>query len=156
MGMFSKKFKNLNQIPQGGTIAIPNDPTNQGRALMILQDAGLITLKKGVTWKATKSSIASNPKKLKIISLQADQIPNNLGDVDAGIVNNDYISKAGLTLKDALFVEPKDSPFANVIAIADDQKDNPLLKEYVKALNNKQILKVAQEEYPNGAAIAAW
>lgn len=156
MGMFSKKIKNLDQLPQGGTIAIPNDPTNQGRALMIMQDAGLIELKKGVTWKATKSSIVSNPKNLKIISLQADQIPNNLGDVDAGIVNNDYISKAGLTLKDALFVEPKDSPFANVIAVADDQKDNPLLKEYVLALNNKQVLKVAQEEYPNGAAIAAW
>lgn len=156
MGMFSKKYTSIKNIKDGSTVAIPNDPTNQGRALMIMQDAGLIKLKDGITWKATTDSIASNPKNLKIVSLQADQIPNNLGDVDFGIVNNDYISKAGLSLNDALFVEPKDSPFANVIAIQDTQKDNPRLKEYVKALNNKQILKEAQKHYPNGAAIAAW
>lgn len=156
MGMFSKKYDNIKDIKTSSTVAIPNDPTNQGRALMILQDAGLITLKDGVTWQATTDSIASNPKKLKIVSLQADQIPNNLGDVDVGIVNNDYIPKAGLSLKDALFVEPKDSPFANIIAVQDSQKDNPKLKEYVKSLNNEQILKEAEKYYPNGAAIAAW
>ncbi len=111
MGVFSKKFTKVDEIPNGATIAIPNDPTNQGRALMILQDMGLIKLKDGITWQATPDSIISNPKKLKIIALQADQIPNNLGDVDVGVVNNDYIEKADLTLKDALFVEPKDSPF---------------------------------------------
>lgn len=156
MGMFSKKYDSIKNISNGATVAIPNDPTNQGRALMILQDAGLIKLKDGVTWQATTDSIVSNPKKLKIVALQADQIPNNLGDVDIGIVNNDYIPKAGLSLKDALFVEPKDSPFANIIAVQDSQKYNPKLKEYVKALNNKQILKVAQKYYPNDAAIAAW
>jgi D-methionine transport system substrate-binding protein len=156
MGVFSKKFTKVDEIPKGASVAIPNDPTNQGRALMILQDMGLIKLKDGITWQATVDSIISNPKNLKIIALQADQIPNNLGDVDVGIVNNDYIEKAGLTLKDALFVEPKDSPFANIIAVNEDQKNNPKLKEYVKALNNKQIEKVAQEYYPNDAAIAAW
>ncbi|AIT10170.1 dioxygenase [Candidatus Francisella endociliophora] len=156
MGMFSKKYDNIKDIKAGSTVAIPNDPTNQGRALMILQDAGLIKLKDGITWKATTDSIASNPKKLKIVALQADQIPNNLGDVDIGIVNNDYISKAGLSLKDAIFVEPKDSPFANIIAVQDSQKDNQKLKEYVKSLNNKEVLKEAEKYYPNGAAIAAW
>ncbi|QLE79869.1 MetQ/NlpA family lipoprotein [Francisella sp. Scap27] len=156
MGVFSKKYNKIDEIPNGATIAIPNDPTNQGRALMIMQDMGIIKLKDGITWQATPDSIASNPKKLKIIALQADQIPNNLGDVDVGIVNNDYIEKAGLTLKDALFVEPKDSPFANVIAVNKDQKNNPKLKEYVKALNNPQIKKVADKYYPNDAAIAAW
>ncbi|WP_395167716.1 MetQ/NlpA family ABC transporter substrate-binding protein [Francisella salimarina] len=156
MGMFSKKYKNIQDIPNGATVAIPNDPTNQGRALMILQDAGLIKLKDGITWKATTDSIASNPKNLKIIALQADQIPNNLGDVDLGIVNNDYIPKAGLSLKDALFVEPKDSPFANVIAVKESQKDNPKLKEYVQAFNTDEVKQLAEKLYPNGAAIPAW
>lgn len=156
MGVFSKKYNKVDEIPNGATIAIPNDPTNQGRALMIMQDMKLIKLKDGITWQATPDSIISNPKNLKIIALQADQIPNNLGDVDAGIVNNDYIEKAGLTLKDALFVEPKDSPFANIIAVNKDQENNPKLKEYVKALNNPQIKKVADKYYPNDAAIAAW
>jgi len=156
MGVFSKKYKNLSELANGATIAIPNDPTNQGRALMIMQDMGLIKLKDGITWQATVDSITSNPKDLKIVALQADQIPNNLGDVDIGVVNNDYIDKAGLTLKDALFVEPKDSPFANIIAVNEDQKDNPKLKKYVKALNNDQIKKVADKYYPNDAAITAW
>ncbi|QIV95834.1 D-methionine transport system substrate-binding protein [Allofrancisella inopinata] len=156
MGVFSKKYKNFDQLPNAATVAIPNDPTNQGRALMILQDAGLITLEDGITWQATPSNITNNPKKLKIIPLQADQIPNNLSDVDIGVVNNDYIPKAGLTLKDALFVEPKDSPFANIIAVQDSQKDNLNLKEYVKSLNNDQILQLVQKLYPNDAAIAAW
>ena len=156
IGVFSKKYSNSDEIPNGATIAIPNDPTNQGRALMILQDMNLIKLTNGITWKATVDNIISNPKNLKIVALQADQIPNNLGDVDIGVVNNDYIDKAGLTLKDALFVEPKDSPFANIIAVNEDQKDNPKLKEYVKALNNDQIKKLADKYYPDGAAIAAW
>ena len=156
MGVFSKKIKSLSELSNGATVAIPNDPTNQGRALMILQDAGILKLKDGVTWQATTDSIASNPKNLKIVSLQADQIPNNLRDVDVGIVNNDYISKAGLSLKDALFIEPKDSPFANIIAVNEGRKDDPKLKEYVKSLNNDQIKKLADKYYPNNAAIAAW
>ena len=156
MGVFSKKYKNLYELPASATIAIPNDPTNQGRALMFLQDAGLIRLKDGITWQATTDSIVSNPRLLKIVALQADQISNNLGDVDAGIVNNDYISKAGLSLKDALLIESKDSPFANIIAVQDSQKNNPKLKEYVKSLNNSQIKKITDKYYPDGAAIAAW
>ncbi|MED7788274.1 MetQ/NlpA family ABC transporter substrate-binding protein [Francisella sp. 19X1-34] len=156
MGIYSKKYKHLDQVPNGATVAIPNDPTNQGRALMILEDAGLIKLKKGVTWKATPDSIISNPKHLKIVALQADQIPNNLGVVALGVINNDYLSKAGLTHKDALFVEPTDSPFTNIIAVNADQKNNPKLKEYVKAYQSPAVKKVGEEVYPNGAAIAGW
>ena len=77
-------------------------------------------------------------------------------DVDIGIVNNDYLPKAGLTLKDALFIEPKDSPFANVIAVKDDQKNNPKLEDYVKAFETSQIKNLAKKLYPDNAAIAAW
>ena len=156
MGVFSTKIDSLKQIKNGSTVAIPNDPTNQGRALMVLEDAGLIKLKKGVKWNATPSTVIENNKNLKIIPLQADQIPNNLQDVDFAVVNNDYIPKLGKTLKDALFVEPKDSPFANIITVQDSQKDDNNLKEYVESLNNDEVLKLAQELYPNDAAIAAW
>jgi D-methionine transport system substrate-binding protein len=143
MAVFSSKIKNLDELKNGATVAIPNDPTNQGRALMILEDAGLIKLKAGVQWNATPNTLTENKKNLKIITLQADQIPNNLRDVDIAVVNNDYIPKAGLTMKDALFVEPKDSPFANIIAVQDSQKDDEKLKDYVKSLNNDEVLKVA-------------
>lgn len=156
MGVFSKKINNLDQLKDGATVAIPNDPTNQGRALMILEDAGLIKLKKDVKWNATPNSVVTNNKHLKIIPLQADQIPNNLQDVDIAVINNDYLAKAGLSLKDALFIEPKDSPFANIIAVQKSQKNNPKLQDYVKAYNNDEMIKLVDKLYPNGAAIAAW
>ena len=156
MGVYSKKYKNLNQLPDGAEVAIPNDPTNQGRALMILQDAKLIKLKKGVKWKATIDDIVSNPHHLKIIALQADQIPNNLDNVGIAIINNTYLSKANLTMKDAIFIEPKDSPFVNVIAVNESQKNNPLLKEYVKAYQTPQMKELAKKLYPDNAAIAGW
>ncbi|MFZ9035138.1 MAG: MetQ/NlpA family ABC transporter substrate-binding protein [Francisellaceae bacterium] len=156
MGLFSKKIQALNDVPMHAKVAIPNDPTNKGRALMILQDTGLITLKKGVTWKATLNDIVSNPYDLDIIPLQADQIPNNLDSVTLAVINNDFLAKAGLTLKQALFVEPKDSPFANIIVVADKNKNDPLLKEFVEAYQTPQIAKLAAKLYPDDAAIPAW
>lgn len=156
MGIFSKTVTDIHQTPMYAKVAIPNDPTNQGRALMILQDAGLVKLTDGVTWKATPQNIIDNPYKLEIIPLQADQIPNNLDNVTLAVINNDYLPKANLTLKQALFVEPKDSPFANIIAVQDSEKNNALLKTYVKSLNNEQVAALAAQLYPDDAAIPAW
>lgn len=156
MGIFSTKIKSLKETPVGAKVAIPNDPTNRGRALMILADAGLIKLKAGVTWKATLNDIASNPLKLQIIPLQADQIPNNLDSVTLAVINNDFLPKAHLTLKQALFVEPKDSPFANIIVVRDNDKNNPLLLKFVKAYQSPQVAKLAEKLYPDDAAIPAW
>ncbi len=156
MGVFSNKIKSLNEIQVGDKVAIPNDPTNRGRALMILQDAGLIKLKPGLSWKATLNDIVSNPYKLQIIPLQADQIPNNLGSVTLGVITNDFLAKAHLTLKQALFVEPKDSPFANIIVVRTKDKENPLLLKFVKAYESPEVAKVADKVYPDNAAIPAW
>ncbi len=156
MGVFSSKLNSLNEIPLGAKIAIPNDPTNRGRALMILADAGLIKLKPGVSWKATLADIIDNPLKLQIIPLQADQIPNNLGSVTLAIINNSFLPKAHLTLKQALFVEPKDSPFANIIAAREKDKNNPLLIKFVKAYQSPQVAKLTEKLYPDDAAIPAW
>ena len=123
---------------------------------MILADADLIKLKPGVTWKATLNDIIDNPLKLQIIPLQADQIPNNLDSVTLAVINNDFLPKAHMTLKQALFVEPKDSPFANIIAVRDNDKNNPLLLKFVKAYQSPQVAKLAEKLYPDDAAIPAW
>ena len=156
MGIFSSKLNSLNEIQLGAKVAIPNDPTNRGRALMLLADAGLIKLKPGVTWKATLHDIINNPYKLQITPLQADQIPNNLDSVSLAVINNDFLSKAHLTLKQALFVEPTDSPFTNIIVVRDSDKNNPLLLKFVKAFQSPQVAKLAEKLYPDDAAIPAW
>ncbi len=156
MGVFSIKINSLKEVPMGAKVAIPNDPTNRGRALMILADAGLIQLKPGASWKATLSDITDNPYKLQIIPLQADQIPNNLSSVTLAVINNDFLPKANLTLKQALFVESKDSPFANIIVIRDNNKNNPLLRKFIQAYQSPQVKKLAEKLYPDDAAIPAW
>ncbi|WP_116963496.1 MetQ/NlpA family ABC transporter substrate-binding protein [Fastidiosibacter lacustris] len=156
MGVFSIKINSLKEVPMGAKVAIPNDPTNRGRALMILADAGLIQLKTRASWKATLSDITDNPYKLQIIPLQADQIPNNLSSVTLAVINNDFLPKANLTLKQALFVESKDSPFANIIVIRDNNKNNPLLRKFIQAYQSPQVKKLAEKLYPDDAAIPAW
>ncbi|WP_119344577.1 MetQ/NlpA family ABC transporter substrate-binding protein [Facilibium subflavum] len=156
MGLFSNSIHSLNAVPVGAKVAIPNDPTNRGRALMILADAGLIKLKPGVTWKANLDDVISNPYKLQIIPLQADQVANNLNSVSLAVINNDFLPKAHLTLKQALFVEPKDSPFANIIVVRDQDQNDPLLHKFVEAYQSPKVEKLAQKLYPDDAAIAAW
>ena len=156
MGLFSKKINTLKALPMAAKVAIPNDPTNHGRALMLLAKAGLIELKPNVGWRANIDDIIQNRYQLNIIALQADQIPNNLDNVTLAVINNDFLAKANLTLKDALFIEPKDSPFANIIAARDDDKHNPLLQKLIQAYQSPEIEKLAAQLYPNSAALPAW
>ena len=156
MGLFSRKIKTLKALPMMAKVAIPNDPTNQGRALMLLEKAGLIQLKPNVSWRANIGDITQNPYGLNIVALQADQIPNNLNNVTLAVINNDFLAKAGLTLKDALFIEPKDSPFANIIAVRDRDRNNPLLQKLIKSYQSPKIKQLAVDLYPNNAAIPLW
>lgn len=156
MGLFSMKIESLQETPLGAKVAIPNDPTNSGRSLMLLADAGLIKLKQGITWQATLNDIIENPLKLQIIQLQADQIPNNLSSVTLAVINNDFLPKANLTLKQALFIEPKESPFANIIVVRSSDKNNPLLLRFIKSYQSFQVITLAKNLYPSDAAIPAW
>ncbi|MBR4631568.1 MAG: MetQ/NlpA family ABC transporter substrate-binding protein, partial [Treponema sp.] len=114
--LYSKKIKKLADLKKKATVAIPNDPTNEGRALLLLQEAGLITLKKNAGITATPLDIASNPKKLKFKEIEAASLPRVLGDVDAAVINGNYAIPAGLSAKkDGLFVEGSSSPYVNVI-----------------------------------------
>ena len=156
LGVYSRKYKTAEQIPDGATIAIPNDPTNGGRALQLLASKGWIQLKSGLGSKATVADITSNPKQIKIIELEAAQLPRSLDDTDASVINDNYALNAGLnSQKDALFAESKDSPYVNIIASRPEDKDNPAYQKFVKAWQSDSVKKFIDDTF-KGAFIAAW
>lgn len=156
MGIYSAKIKSLQAVPVGAMVALPNDPSNEGRALMLLEKAKLIKIKNGVGLYAMPEDIIENPKQLKFKELDAAQIARSMPDVDLAIINTNYAIPAGLTpRKDALFIEGKDSPYANVIVIRKDEVNDPRMKQLVAALQSNAVLKATQQIF-NGQAIVAW
>ncbi|MEI2415986.1 MetQ/NlpA family ABC transporter substrate-binding protein [Orrella sp. JC864] len=157
MGVYSKRHASLDALPQGATVAIPNDPTNGARALLVLQAAGLIGLKPGVTVTASVFDIVENPKKLRIVEIEAAQLPHSLSDVDAAAVNSAYAIPAGLSpAKDALALESREAPFAVVlIAARQDNKDDPRVARFVKAYQSEQVRQFVEQTFP-GAYSVSW
>lgn len=146
MGIYSKKIKSL------------NDLNNGGRALNLLEKAGLIQLKPGVGINATVQDIVSSPKNLKITTLAAEQLPRVLTDpkVAAAVINGNYALEAGLDpTKDPLFLEEKDSPFANILVVKDTRANDPNLQKLAKALNSPEVKKFLEDTY-KGAVIPAF
>src|SRR5690606_35623305 len=135
-GGYSRKVKSVAELPQGATIAIPNDPSNSGRALLLLQKQGLIKLKDPSNIVATPLDVVENPKQLKFRELEAAMLPRALDDVALALINTNYALEAGLVpTKDALFIEGADSPYANLVAARPDNKDAPAIKKLVDALH---------------------
>ncbi len=156
LGVYSKKIASINDIPEKAVVAIPNDATNCGRALLLLQKAGLLTLKEGVGLTATPLDIAANPKQLQINELEAASLPRTLDEVDFAVINTNYALPAGLNPKaDAIFIEDKDSPYANVLVVRAEDKDSAALKKVAQALNNEAVKKFIEEKY-EGAVVPAF
>lgn len=157
MGVYSKHHKSLADLPNGARIAIPNDPTNGARALLVLQAANLIKLKPGVTVTASPFDIVENLKKLKFIEIEAAQLPHSLVDVDAAAVNSAYAVQAGLSpSKDSLALESKDADFAVVvIATRQDNKDDPRIAGFVKAYRSDEVKEFVEKTFP-GAYTTTW
>jgi len=154
MGIYSSKIKSLADLQDRSTIAIPNDPSNEARALLLLQTQGLIKVKDKAN--ATPLDIIENNKKLIFKEMDAAQLPRVLPDVTLAVINSNYALPAGLNPKqDALALESKDSPYANIIVVKKDTKKMKQLKELVKALNSKPVEEKAQELFA-GQAIPAW
>ncbi|MBP2655448.1 MAG: transporter substrate-binding protein [Firmicutes bacterium] len=148
MGFYSKQISNIDQIKAGDTIAIPNDPTNGGRALVLLEKAGLIKLTDGVGIKATVQDIAANPKDLKIKTLDAAQLPRVLPDVAGAVINTNFALEAKLNpVKDALFIEDKDSPYANILVVRQDRANDPALQKLIKVLTSPEVKKFIEDKY---------
>lgn len=156
MGVYSKKLKDIKSVPDGAKVAIPNDPTNGGRALNILAKAGLIKLKDGVSISATVGDIVENPKNLKITEAEAAMLPRTLDDVDLAVINSNFAMEAKLNpTKDALFIEPKDSPYANIVAVRKGDENRKEIQALKKALTSPEVKKFIEEKY-KGAVIPAF
>jgi D-methionine transport system substrate-binding protein len=156
MGLYSEKYKKANEIPDGSEIAIPNDPTNQARALKLLDAAGLLKLKKDFGLFGDPSGIAENPKKLKITPVIAQQTPRVLKDVAASVINNGVAGQAGLDpAKDPIFLEdPKNEnakPYINIFAARTKDKDDPTLKKVIELYHSKEVIDAIKKETNDGS-----
>ena len=155
MGIYSKKQKSVDALTAGMKVAIPNDPTNGGRALAILAQAGFFKLKNNVGVNGTVADIVSNPKNVQVIEMEAAVLPRALEDVDFAVINSNYALGVNLNpVQDALFIEGKDSPYANIIAIrkGDNRKE---LQALAKALQSPEIKKFIEDKY-QGAVVPAF
>jgi len=155
-GAYSSKHKSLNELPQGANVVIPNDATNGGRALLLLQKAGVITLKPEAGILATPKAIVENPKAIKVRELEAATLPRVLTQVDLALINTNYALEAKLNpTKDALAIEGSDSPYVNILVARADNKDNAALQKLAKALNSAEVKAFIAEKY-QGAVVPAF
>ncbi|CAN5657478.1 MetQ/NlpA family ABC transporter substrate-binding protein [soil metagenome] len=158
LGFYSRKIKSIDALPEGASVGIQNDPSNGNRALLLLQEAGLITLKPEAVKNntATPLDVAANPKKLKLVALDAAQLPRSLDDLTIAAINNDYAEKAGLTLaKDAVIKESPKGPYANIIAVRRADKDKPWAQQLVKAYQSPEVRQFIETKF-NGALVPAF
>ncbi|POR46119.1 MetQ/NlpA family ABC transporter substrate-binding protein [Bosea psychrotolerans] len=155
LGIYSAKYKSWGEVPDGATIAIQNDPTNGGRSLLLLQDKGIIKLKDGVGFKPGPADIVSNPKKLKVIEIEAAQTPRSLADVAAAAINTNYAVDAKIEPTSAILREDPKGPYVNVIAVRAADKDKPWVKTLVEAYHTPEIKAFVAERF-KGAVLAGW
>ncbi|PIT52111.1 methionine ABC transporter substrate-binding protein [Snodgrassella alvi] len=156
MGVYSKKIKSLNETPDGGLVTIPNDASNGGRALLLLQKAGLIKLKADAGISATVRDIVDNPKHLKITPMDAPQLPRTLNDATLAVINTNFAMEAKLVpTKDALFIEEKDSPYANMLVVRTGDENRAAIQKLKQAMTSPEVKKFIEEKY-QGAIIPAF
>lgn len=156
IGIYSKKVKALSELKEGARVGIPNDPTNGGRVLLVLQDKGLIKLKPDAGLKATPLDVVDNPKKLRFVELDAAQLARSLDDLDAAAVNTNYALSSGLNpARDAIAQESAKSPYVNLLAVREQDKDKPWVSKLVKAYQSEEVRKYVQTEF-KGAVLAGF
>lgn len=156
MGVYSRKVKGIADVAEGAQVAIPNDPTNGGRALKVLETAGLIKLKPEAGILATVGDVAENPKKVKFIEIESAQLPRALDDVDLAVINSNYALGANLNpLKDAIAIEAKDSPYANIVAVRTGEENRAEFQKLKAALSSPELKKFLEEQY-KGAVVPAF
>jgi D-methionine transport system substrate-binding protein len=158
LGFYSHKIKSIEALPEGAAVGIQNDPSNGNRSLLLLQSAGLVTLKPEAVKNntATPLDVVSNPKKIKLVPLDAAQLPRSLDDLTIASINNDYAEKSGLSFnKDAVLKESPKGPYANLIAVRRADKDKPWAKKLVAAYQSPEVKQFIETKF-NGALIPAF
>ncbi|BDE86180.1 lipoprotein [Oscillospiraceae bacterium] len=150
-GLYAGKTASIADLADGAQIAVPNDTTNEARALLLLEQEGLITLKEGAGITATKADIAENPKNLDIVELEANQLPVRLADVDMAVINGNYAIDAGLKVADAVAIEAADgeaaTAYVNVLAVKEGNEDSPAIQALAAALTSQEVKDFIDETY---------
>ncbi|KZB63028.1 metal ABC transporter substrate-binding protein [Thalassospira lucentensis] len=148
MGIYSDKIKDLSELKDGAEVGIPNDPTNGGRALLVLQSEGLIKVDPAAGLSVSPLDVIENPKNIKFVELDAAQLPRSLADLDASAINTNYALEAGLNpIKDSIAIEGNDSPYANVIVTRTQDKDAPWVKTLVESYHDDSIREFIETKY---------
>ena len=156
MGIYSKKVQKLEELQDGAIVSIPNDPTNGGRALLLLERANLLKLKDGVKEMATVQDIVENAKNLNIQEVEAAQLPRTLEDVDISIINTNFAMNAQLNpTKDALFMEDSTSPYVNIVAVREGDENRPEIQILLKTIKSDKVKKFIEDKY-KGAIVPAF
>lgn len=154
--IYAGKTKNLSELPDGAEIAVPNNVTNEARALLLLQDEGIIKLREGIDITATVTDIVENPKNISIKEIDPAQLVRSLSDVDVAVINGNYALEGGLHVKDALAVESDQSvaakTYANIVAVRKEEENNTAIKKLVEVLQGEEIKNFITEKY-EGAVI---
>ncbi|MBD7953530.1 MetQ/NlpA family ABC transporter substrate-binding protein [Stenotrophomonas sp. Sa5BUN4] len=155
-GAYSRKVKSLDELREGADVVIPNDPSNNSRALILLHNAGVIQLQDPKNALATQRDIIANPKNLKFRELDSAMLPRVLDQVDLALINTNYALDAGLNpTQDALAIESKDSPYVNFLVARPDNKDDPRVQKLAKALTSPQVKEFIAQKY-KGAVLPAF
>ena len=158
-GIYAGKTASLDELADGAQIAVPNDTTNEGRALLLLQEQGLITLTEDCGLEATKDDIAENPHNYEIVELEARLLPTTLQDVDVAVINGNYAIDAGLKVSDALAIESADGTaaqaYVNVLAVEEGREDDPAIQALAAALCSQEVKDFIDETY-EGAVVAVF
>lgn len=156
MGIYSEKIGDVSELKEGDSIGLPNDPTNSARALILFEDAGLIKLNEDAGVTASVKDIEKNPLNLEFVELEAAQIPRQLGELTAAAINTNYAMEAGyVPTEDAIAIEPKDSPWVNLIAVRTENKDDPVLDKLIKAYHSDEVKQFIEEEFA-GSVVPSW
>lgn len=157
LALYSKKYSHISDFKSGDLIAIPSDPTNEARALLLLAAEKIITLREGTGLAATIQDITENPYNLEFKEIEAATLPRILTDTAGAVINGNYAIPAGLSAaKDGLLIESKDSPYANIIAVKQGNENDPRIKALLKALQSDKVRQFIAEKYPNGEVIPAF
>ena len=156
MGIYAGQTTSLEDLPDGAVIGVPNDPTNEGRALLLLESQGLITLDDSSNLTATPNNIVDNPKNLEFREIEAQTLPSSLPDLDLAVINSNYALGAGLNPStDALAIESSDSPYVNVLVVKEGNEDNEAIQALVEALHSDTIREFIETEF-DGAVVPAF
>ena len=156
MAGYSKKVASKDEIPDGATIALPNDPSNGGRALLMLEDQGLIKLTEGIGVRASVANVEENPHDFRFVELDAAQLPRSLDDVDIALITTNYALDAGLNpVKDSLFRESAKAPYVGIIAVRSEDKDAEWVKTFIESYHSPEVKAYVEKQF-KGAITHTW